>query len=75
MPFSDIYIATFKNDIEYNQLLLQTATALQTNKFIQVGVLGGKAFVPPVYLNNCSLCNCLCPFVSLFKLERMNWTS
>lgn len=35
MPFSDIYIATFKNDIEYNQLLLQTATALQTNKFIQ----------------------------------------
>ncbi|XP_047444537.1 rho GTPase-activating protein 29-like isoform X2 [Mugil cephalus] len=35
MPFSDIYISTFKNDIEYNQLLLQTAVALQTNKFIQ----------------------------------------
>ena len=36
MPFSDIYTSTFKNDIEYNQLLIQTATALQTNKFIQV---------------------------------------
>uniref|UniRef100_A0A8K9Y4S9 Rho GTPase-activating protein 29 n=1 Tax=Oncorhynchus mykiss TaxID=8022 RepID=A0A8K9Y4S9_ONCMY len=35
MPFRDIYISTFKNDIEYSQLLLQTATALQTNKFIQ----------------------------------------
>ncbi|XP_020485429.2 rho GTPase-activating protein 29-like isoform X1 [Labrus bergylta] len=35
MPFSDIYVSTFKNDIEYTQLLLQTATALQTNKFIQ----------------------------------------
>ncbi|XP_067109330.1 rho GTPase-activating protein 29-like isoform X1 [Osmerus mordax] len=35
MPFTDIYISTFKNDIEYSQLLLQTATALQTNKFIQ----------------------------------------
>ncbi|XP_058478461.1 rho GTPase-activating protein 29-like isoform X2 [Solea solea] len=35
MPFSEIYISTFKNDIEYNQLLIQTAMALQTNKFIQ----------------------------------------
>ncbi|KAM9459931.1 rho GTPase-activating protein 29-like isoform 3-T3 [Salvelinus alpinus] len=35
MPFRDIYISTFKNDVEYSQLLLQTATALQTNKFIQ----------------------------------------
>uniref|UniRef100_A0A3Q3FKZ3 Rho GTPase-activating protein 29 n=1 Tax=Labrus bergylta TaxID=56723 RepID=A0A3Q3FKZ3_9LABR len=35
MPFSDIYVSTFKNDIEYTQLLIQTATALQTNKFIQ----------------------------------------
>ncbi|XP_074544762.1 rho GTPase-activating protein 29-like isoform X2 [Halichoeres trimaculatus] len=35
MPFSDIYISTFKNDIEYTQLLIQTAMALQTNKFIQ----------------------------------------
>ncbi|KAM4605158.1 rho GTPase-activating protein 29-like isoform 2-T2 [Polymixia lowei] len=35
MPFSDIYVATFKNDIEYSQLLIQTAMALQTNKFIQ----------------------------------------
>lgn len=38
MPFSDIYVSTFKKDIEYNQLLLQTAMALQTNRFIQVGV-------------------------------------
>ncbi|XP_023263162.1 rho GTPase-activating protein 29-like isoform X1 [Seriola lalandi dorsalis] len=35
MPFSDIYISTFKKDIEYNQLLIQTSMALQTNKFIQ----------------------------------------
>lgn len=35
MPFSDIYVSTFKNDIEYKQLLMQTAMALQTNKFIQ----------------------------------------
>lgn len=38
MPFSDIYISTFKNDIEYKQLLIQTAMALQTNKFLQVRV-------------------------------------
>nr|XP_057917320.1 rho GTPase-activating protein 29-like isoform X2 [Doryrhamphus excisus]XP_057917321.1 rho GTPase-activating protein 29-like isoform X2 [Doryrhamphus excisus] len=35
MPFSDIYNSTFKNDLEYHQLLMQTALALQTNKFIQ----------------------------------------
>ncbi|CAB1454488.1 unnamed protein product [Pleuronectes platessa] len=35
MPFSDIYVSTFKKDIEDNQLLIQTAMALQTNKFIQ----------------------------------------
>uniref|UniRef100_A0AAZ3PPV2 Rho GTPase-activating protein 29 n=1 Tax=Oncorhynchus tshawytscha TaxID=74940 RepID=A0AAZ3PPV2_ONCTS len=35
MPFRETYISTFKNDTEYSQLLLQTATALQTNKFIQ----------------------------------------
>ncbi|XP_053739743.1 rho GTPase-activating protein 29-like isoform X3 [Synchiropus splendidus] len=35
MPFSEIYVSSFKNDIEFNQLLLQTAAALQTNKFIQ----------------------------------------
>ncbi|XP_016331295.1 rho GTPase-activating protein 29 isoform X1 [Sinocyclocheilus anshuiensis] len=35
MPFRDIYVSAFKNEIEYNQALLQTAAALQTNKFIQ----------------------------------------
>ncbi|XP_065132168.1 rho GTPase-activating protein 29 isoform X1 [Paramisgurnus dabryanus] len=35
MPFQDIYVSAFKNEIEYNQVLLQTAAALQTNKFIQ----------------------------------------
>ncbi|XP_062284934.1 rho GTPase-activating protein 29 [Scomber scombrus] len=35
MPFSDIYVSTFKNEIEYNHLLVQSAVALQTNKFIQ----------------------------------------
>ncbi|CDQ95544.1 unnamed protein product [Oncorhynchus mykiss] len=38
MPFRETYISTFKNDTEYSQLLLQTATALQTNKFMQVGL-------------------------------------
>ncbi|RVE62123.1 hypothetical protein OJAV_G00177570 [Oryzias javanicus] len=35
MPFSDIYVSTFKKDIEHNTLLLQAAVALQANKFIQ----------------------------------------
>ncbi|KAJ8270338.1 hypothetical protein GJAV_G00113210 [Gymnothorax javanicus] len=35
MPFKDIYISAFKNDIEYSQVLLQAAAALQTNKFMQ----------------------------------------
>ncbi|XP_056277800.1 rho GTPase-activating protein 29-like isoform X2 [Pseudoliparis swirei] len=35
MPFSDVYVSSFKNDIEYKQLLIQTAMSLQTNKFIQ----------------------------------------
>lgn len=38
MPFSDIYVSTFKNDTEYRQLMIQTAMALQTNKFMQVRV-------------------------------------
>lgn len=37
MPFRDIYISAFKNDIEYSQLIMQTAAALQANKFMQVG--------------------------------------
>uniref|UniRef100_A0A1A8GBX9 Rho GTPase-activating protein 29 n=1 Tax=Nothobranchius korthausae TaxID=1143690 RepID=A0A1A8GBX9_9TELE len=35
MPFSDVYVSTFKKDIDYNQLLIHTAVALQTNKFMQ----------------------------------------
>ncbi|KTG43698.1 hypothetical protein cypCar_00019892 [Cyprinus carpio] len=35
MPFRDIYVSGFKNEIEYNQVLLQTAASLQTNKFVQ----------------------------------------
>ncbi|XP_063056411.1 rho GTPase-activating protein 29-like [Engraulis encrasicolus] len=35
MPFREIYISAFKKDVEYSQLLLQTANALQTNRFIQ----------------------------------------
>lgn len=45
MPFSDVYNSTFKNDVEYNQLLMQTAMALQTNKFIQVGQYKNKLFL------------------------------
>lgn len=36
MPFSDVYGSTFKTEAEYRQLLIQTAMALQTNKFMQV---------------------------------------
>ena len=36
MPFRKIYMSAFKNDIEYSQLLLHTAAALQANKFMQV---------------------------------------
>ncbi|KAK7881225.1 hypothetical protein WMY93_029634 [Mugilogobius chulae] len=35
MPFREIYTTAFKNDIEYSQLVLQTAAVLQTHKFIQ----------------------------------------
>nr|XP_023696030.1 rho GTPase-activating protein 29-like [Paramormyrops kingsleyae] len=35
MPFREIYTSAFNNDYEYGQLLLQTAAALQANKFIQ----------------------------------------
>lgn len=36
MPFRETYLAAFKNDIEYSQLVLQTAAILQSNKFMQV---------------------------------------
>lgn len=36
MPFSDTYGSAFKHEAEYRQLLIQTALALQTNKFMQV---------------------------------------
>ncbi|XP_051971302.1 rho GTPase-activating protein 29-like isoform X3 [Xyrauchen texanus] len=35
MPFRDIYISAFKNDIEYSQLIMLTTAALQSNKFTQ----------------------------------------
>ncbi|KAM9333416.1 rho GTPase-activating protein 29 isoform 2-T2 [Pholidichthys leucotaenia] len=41
MPFCEIYTTAFKNDIEYSQLVLQTAAVLQSNKFIQP-LLGRK---------------------------------
>uniref|UniRef100_A0A672GLB7 Rho GTPase-activating protein 29 n=1 Tax=Salarias fasciatus TaxID=181472 RepID=A0A672GLB7_SALFA len=35
MPFREIYMTAFKNDIEYSQLVLHTAAVLQSNKFMQ----------------------------------------
>ncbi|XP_047424254.1 rho GTPase-activating protein 29 isoform X2 [Mugil cephalus] len=35
MPFREIYMMAFKNDIEYSQLVLHTAAVLQSNKFVQ----------------------------------------
>ncbi|XP_061614920.1 rho GTPase-activating protein 29 isoform X5 [Phyllopteryx taeniolatus] len=35
MPFRDIYMAAFKNDIDYSKLVLNTTAVLQSNKFMQ----------------------------------------
>ncbi|XP_045919898.1 rho GTPase-activating protein 29 isoform X2 [Micropterus dolomieu] len=35
MPFREVYMTAFKNDIEYSQLVLHTAAILQSNKFMQ----------------------------------------
>ncbi|XP_075994136.1 rho GTPase-activating protein 29 isoform X2 [Genypterus blacodes] len=35
MPFREIYMSAFRNDIEYSQLVLHTAAVLQANKFMQ----------------------------------------
>ncbi|XP_072235147.1 rho GTPase-activating protein 29 isoform X2 [Leuresthes tenuis] len=35
MPFREIYMTAFKNDIEYSQLVLHTVAVLQSNKFVQ----------------------------------------
>ncbi|XP_058274219.1 rho GTPase-activating protein 29-like isoform X1 [Hemibagrus wyckioides] len=39
MPFRGVYVSTFENELDYSHSLLQTATSLQTNKFIQPLVL------------------------------------
>jgi len=44
MPFREIYMAAFKNDIEYSQLVLHTAAVLQSNKFVQV-ILQNKSCI------------------------------
>ncbi|XP_064003385.1 rho GTPase-activating protein 29 isoform X3 [Pogoniulus pusillus] len=41
MPFQSIFITAFQNDIESNHLWQQTASALQSNKFVQP-LLGRK---------------------------------
>lgn len=46
MPFSDVYVSTFKNDMDYRQLIIQTAMALQTNKFMQVSVILRRSASP-----------------------------
>ncbi|MCJ8745332.1 hypothetical protein PDJAM_G00129050 [Pangasius djambal] len=38
MPFRGVYVSAFENEMNYSHTLLQTATSLQTNKFIQVTV-------------------------------------
>ncbi|TSK13579.1 Rho GTPase-activating protein 29 [Bagarius yarrelli] len=35
MPFRGVYVSAFENELDYNHTFSQTATALQTNKFIQ----------------------------------------
>ncbi|KAB5535978.1 hypothetical protein PHYPO_G00124050 [Pangasianodon hypophthalmus] len=35
MPFRGVYVSAFENELDYSHTLLQTATSLQTNKFIQ----------------------------------------
>lgn len=36
MPFCETYMAAFKNDVEYSQLVLHTTAILQSHKFMQV---------------------------------------
>lgn len=81
MPFRETYVAAFKNDIEYSQLVLQTAAVLQSNKFMQVRKIsvveknlmktkGLKSACAGIYLLDCFLFL----FLSLFLPERTNWT-
>ncbi|KAM9439537.1 rho GTPase-activating protein 29-like isoform 2-T2 [Clarias gariepinus] len=35
MPFRGVYVSAFENELDYSHSLLQTATSLQTNKFMQ----------------------------------------
>ncbi|XP_060762571.1 rho GTPase-activating protein 29-like isoform X2 [Neoarius graeffei] len=35
MPFRGVYVSAFENELDYSHTLLQTATSLHTNKFIQ----------------------------------------
>ncbi|KAF7692267.1 rho GTPase-activating protein 29-like isoform X2 [Silurus meridionalis] len=35
MPFRGVYVSAFENELDHSHALLQTATSLQTNKFIQ----------------------------------------
>lgn len=51
MPFRELYMTAFKNDIEYSQLILQTAAILQSNKFIQVTA----AFIKSNFIMGCMM--------------------
>lgn len=81
MPFREIYMNAFKNDVEYSQLVLHTAAVLQSNKFIQV--MKQRGFC--ISLNG-TLCRVVqwkqedlltvCVFLSSLSWpERMSWTN
>lgn len=85
MPFRETYVAAFKNDIEYSQLVLQTAAVLQSNKFMQVRARTRDARLTESGGENKRLEKCFCGYLfvliffllllfSLFSPERMNWT-
>lgn len=80
MPFRDVFISAFKNDIEYSNVLLQTAAALQTNKFMQVGFCSaghneiwvGFPYCIFLYLNQQG-CYCLEQCLQLMRLATTLW--
>ncbi len=80
MPFRDIYISAFKNDIEYSQLIMQTTAALQANKFMQVWLLFHVwILILSVHCvtdnRKCTISLKVCLLSSLCKLGRMSWIS
>lgn len=59
MPFCETYMAAFKNDVEYSQLVLHTTAILQNHKFIQVNTrFASEMLISP--LKAARVCTLVC---------------